>query len=165
MTVSNPSPERLRTQARGGEGRPSVAEAGVGVATSKASVWLPPPDQPSAGHPPHHALAFASARGRDKKSRGIFGATRQSACSHSAAPRHNVSRCSGRKKPKWPILAAPASAGAMLAISGLVAVNPEHNSSTAGRVAHGSSVMHRARSVPRKLAKFFSAGSAGSSNR
>src|SRR5258707_11061687 len=40
---------------------------GWGLPQRKPRSWLPPPDQPSAGHPPHHALAFASAGGRDKK--------------------------------------------------------------------------------------------------
>src|ERR1019366_7072513 len=67
---------------------------------------------------------------------------------HSAAPRHSVSRCSGRKKPKWPILATPASAGVTVMISGFVDVYPEHSSSTAGRVAQGSSERHSARIAP-----------------
>src|SRR6266566_1928159 len=46
---------------------------------------------------------------------------------HSAAPRHSVSRCSGRKNPKWPILLAPVPFGVTVMISGLIAVNPEHS--------------------------------------
>src|SRR5258707_5497115 len=66
---------------------------------------------------------------------------------HSAAPLHSVSRCSGRKKPKSPILVAPTSAGVTVRISGLVEVNPEYRSSAAGRVAQGSSEKHSARSA------------------
>ncbi len=58
-----------------------------------------------------------------------------SASSHSAAPRHSASRCSLLKKPKWPIVLTPASVGWIEMISGVVEVNAEHNSSTAGRVA------------------------------
>ena len=64
---------------------------------------------------------------------------------HSAAPRHNVSRCSGRKNPMCPILLAPVSAGVTVTISGLIEVNPAHSNSTAGRVAQGSSDMQSAR--------------------
>ena len=67
---------------------------------------------------------------------------------HSAAPRHSLSRCSARKKPRWPILAAPTSVGAMVRISGLIEVNPEHSNSTAGRVAQGSSARERAHRAP-----------------
>src|SRR5690606_18389921 len=71
-----------------------------------------------------------------------------SACSHSAAPRQSVSRCSGRKKPIWPIFCTSASFGEMLTISGFVAEKPEQSSSTAVRVAQGSSVKQIARSGP-----------------
>lgn len=78
---------------------------------------------------------------------------------HSATPRHSVSRCSGRKKPKWPIALAPTSDGFTVNTSGLIAVKPDASSSTACRVAQGSSEKHSARSSPLNLAKFSSAGS------
>ena len=68
-----------------------------------------------------------------------------SSSSQSAASFQSVSRNSGRKNPKWPIFAAPICFGAIERISGLVAVKPEHSSSTIGSVAHGSSVKLSAR--------------------
>jgi hypothetical protein len=67
---------------------------------------------------------------------------------HSAAPHHSVSRRSGRKNPMCPIRLAPASAGVTVTISGVIEVNPEHSSSTAGSVAQGSSDMQSARNAP-----------------
>jgi hypothetical protein len=64
---------------------------------------------------------FTSAAG-GYGSRLKAGTTRKrysAASIHSAAPRQSVSRCSGRKKPRWPNLVAPASAGVMVRISGL----------------------------------------------
>src|SRR5260221_11651016 len=91
------------------------------------------------GNPVHnqHRWLWVPAQGGDDEE-GAARRTYSAASIHSAAPRHSVSRCSGRKKPKWPILATPVSAGVTVMISGLIAVNPEHSNSTAGRVAQGS---------------------------
>src|SRR6516162_2215848 len=91
---------------------------------------------------------------------GLAG-VQPSASSHSAAPRQSVSRCSGRKKPKWPIAFAPTSTGVMVMISGVVDLKAEHKSSTAGRVAKGSSEKHIARSSPLYFTKFEMASRSG----
>ncbi|MCA1397298.1 transposase, partial [Bradyrhizobium sp. BRP56] len=88
-----------------------------------------------------------------------------SASIHSAAPRHSASRCSLRKKPRWPIAFAPASAGRIEMISGVVDVKAEHSNSTAGRVAQVSSVMTSARSLPLNFGKLSRAVSVASSSR
>ena len=44
--------------------------------------------------------------------------------SHSATPRHSLSQCWRRKKPKWPLALAPTSDGFTVSTSGLIAVNP-----------------------------------------
>ena len=60
----------------------------------------------------------------------------------------------GPEEAKCPTFGTPASFGVMLTISGLVAVKPEHSSSTAVRVAQGSSVKQIARSAPWYFSKF-----------
>src|SRR5258707_5195082 len=104
---------------------------------------------------------YGSRRSPGRQGRRVYAL----ASIHSAAPRHSVSRCSGRKKPKWPILAAPTSAGATVRISGLADVNPEQSSSTAGLVAQGSSEKHSAHIAPSNREKFGNALNAGSSDR